>query len=58
LRVDTRAVFALSLFPALVENAGQVVGDEGLQDLGRAAAEILEVNATIIWRQFLKRAGL
>jgi MoxR-like ATPase len=45
-----RAVFALSLFPALVENAGQVVGDEGLQDLGRAAAEILEVDATLIWR--------
>ena len=58
-----RAVFALSLFPALVENAGQVVGDEGLQDLGRAAAEILEVDATLIWRDpnrrpYHKAAGL
>lgn len=45
-----RAVFALSLFPALVEKPGQAVGDEGLQDLGRIAAEILEVDKTLTWR--------
>jgi MoxR-like ATPase len=45
-----RAVFALSLFPALVDKPGQAVGDEGLQDLGRIAADILEVNKTITWR--------
>lgn len=48
-KVD-RAVFALSLFPALVEKPGKVVGDEGLQDLGRVAAPMLEVNATVVWR--------
>ena len=45
-----RAVFALSLFPALVDRPGKVVGDEGLQDLGRVAAEILEIDATLTWR--------
>lgn len=48
-KVD-RAVFALSLFPALVERPGKVVGDEGLQDLGRVASPMLEVNATVVWR--------
>lgn len=45
-----RAIFALSLFPALVEKPGKVVGDEGLQDLGQVAAEILEIDKTITWR--------
>ncbi len=48
-KVD-RAVFSLSLFPALVEKPGKAVGDEGLQDLGRVAAELLEIDKTIIWR--------
>ena len=45
-----RTVFALSLFPALVEKPGNVVSDEGLQDLGRVATEVLEVDKTITWR--------
>jgi hypothetical protein len=52
-KVD-RAVFSLSLFPALVEKPGKAVGDEGLQDLGRVAAEILEIDKTIIWRDASK----
>lgn len=45
------AAFALSLFPTLVESPGKVVGDEGLQDLGRVASGILEVNETLTWRE-------
>lgn len=50
-----RAIFALSLFPALVDCPGMVVGDEGVQDLGRVAAKILEVDATVTWRDGNKR---
>lgn len=45
-----QAIFALSLFPALLDKPGGVVGDEGVQDLGRIAREILEVEATLAWR--------
>ena len=44
------AVFALSLFPALLQNPGTVIGDEGLQDLGRIASEILHIDHTLTWR--------
>jgi MoxR-like ATPase len=44
------AAFALSLFPALVEHRGNVVGDEGLQDLGNIARQILEIDTTLKWR--------
>lgn len=45
-----RSVFALSLFPALVDAPGEVVGDEGVHDLGKVAAEILNIDATVTWR--------
>jgi len=50
-----RAIFALSLFPALVDNPGQVVGDEGVHDLGAVAAEILEIDSSVVWRDGSKR---
>ncbi len=53
--VAEKSVFALSLFPALVDKPLGVVGEEGVQDLGRVAAEILEVDTTIAWRDGSKR---
>lgn len=44
------AAFAFSLFPAMVEHRGNVVGDEGLQDLGNIARQMLEVDTTLKWR--------
>ncbi len=49
------AAFALSLFPALVEHRGSVVGDEGVQDLGNIARQILEVDATLKWRDHSRK---
>jgi MoxR-like ATPase len=44
------AVFAYSLFPALLENPGTVVGDEGLHELGAIAREILHIDLAVTWR--------
>jgi MoxR-like ATPase len=48
------AVFAYSLFPALLENPGTVVGEEGLHDLGNIARDILHIDLTLKWRNGLK----
>ena len=47
---EERAIFALSLFPALVDNPSRVVGEEGVQDLGRIARDILKIDAVVSWR--------
>lgn len=52
--VHDGAVFAFSLFPALLENPGRIVGEEGLQDLGRIAQEILHIDKTLTWRDASK----
>lgn len=52
---EERAIFALSLFPALVDNPGQVVGPEGLNDLGSIASEILDIDTCVTWRDGARR---
>lgn len=44
------AIFAFSLFPALLENPGKIIGEEGIQDLGRIAQQILHIDTTLTWR--------
>ena len=44
-----KAIFAFSLFPALLVNPKKVIGDEGLQDLGRIAQAILHIDTTLTW---------
>lgn len=48
--VQDGAIFAFSLFPALVANPGSVIGDQGLQELGRIAQEILHIDVELKWR--------
>jgi len=52
--VHDGAVFAFSLFPALLANPGKVIGEEGIQDLGRIAQEILHIETTLTWRNASK----
>lgn len=44
------AIFAFSLFPALLASSRKVVGDEGIQDLGRIAQPILNIDSTLVWK--------
>jgi MoxR-like ATPase len=47
---EDRAIFALSLFPALVDSRSRVVGEEGVQDLGNIARGILDIDTVVSWR--------
>lgn len=49
------AIFSASLFPALVDNPGKAVGDEGVHDLGKIASQILAVDSAVSWRDGSRR---
>ena len=47
---ERQAIVAFALYPALLVHAKPPVGDEGIQDLGRIAVPMLELDAEVSWR--------
>jgi MoxR-like ATPase len=55
-RRERAAAFAFAVYPAAAQNALPMVGREGINDLGKHALPVLNVNGEVSWQESLRES--